>query len=223
MTTALAKKITISELVAFEEHKKDFGEQILAEVNEFLRKSQATVIKVDCRADTVIASDQIGLIKAVVSNIEKKRLEHSRVVMEFRDANNAWYNDFKSPLNEELLRITTMSGEYHRKCREEERKAEERRQAEIRRREAIQKDHEEKGHVIDETPRSELIPQVAPIKTVSALKTRTNWKYEIIDETKIPHEWLYVDNAKIYRAVTRRDNPVRNIPGVRIFSEENVI
>jgi len=221
--TAIAPKITISELVSFEEHKKEFGEQIFAQVNEVVRKSQATVIKIDCREDTVIANDQIGLLKAIVSNINKKRLEHSRVVIDFRDANNAWYNEFKSLLDEELLRITTMSGEYQRKCREEERKAEEARQAEIRRREAIQKAHAEKEHVIDETPRAELVPEVAPIKTVSALKTRTTWKYEILDESQIPREWLCVDTAKIQKAVTRRDNPIREIPGVRIYEHESVI
>lgn len=222
-TTALAPKITISELIAFEEHKEEFGKQILEQVEHFIEKSQAAVIKIDCRQDTVIANDQIGLLKALIKNIEKKRLEHSRVVIDFRDANNTWYKEFKTPLDEELLRITTMSGEFQRKCREEERKAEEARQAEIRRREAIQKDHEEKGHVIDETPRAELVPEVAPIETASALKTRTTWKYGIIDEQKIPREWLCVDTSKIQRAITRRDNPIRDIPGVKIYEDESVI
>lgn len=223
MTTELAHKITISELLSFEKHKEQFSEEILAQVNEIVRKSQAALIKIDCRQDTVIANDQIGILKALIKNIDKKRLEHSRVIIDFRDANNTWYKEFQSPLDEELLRITTMSGEFQRKCREEERKAEEERQAEIRRREAIQKDHEEKGHVIDETPRAELVPEVAPIETVSALKTRTIWKYEILDEFQIPREWLCLDTTKIYRAVTRRDNPVREIPGVRIYEDTSVI
>lgn len=223
MTTALAPKITISELVSFEEHKEEFGKQILEQVEHFIEKSQAAVIKIDCRTDTVIASDQIGLLKALIKNIEKKRLEHSRVVIDFRDTNNAWYKEFKTPLDEELLRITTMSGEYQRKCREEERKAEQARQAEIARREALQEAHRAKDHIIDETPRAELVPEVAPVETVSALKTRTTWKYEILDESKIPREWLCVDTTKIYKAVTRRDNPLREIPGVRIYDEESVI
>lgn len=223
MTTALAQKITISQLVAFEDKKEEFGEQILEQVQHFIEKSQAAVIKVDCRQDTVIANDQIGLLKVLSKNIDKKRLEHSRVVIDFRDSNNKWYTEFKNPINEELLRITTMSGAYLRKCREEERKAEETRQAEIRRREAIQKDHEEKGHVIDETPRAELVPEVAPVETVSALKTHWTWKYEILDESQIPCEWLCVDTTKIQRAVTRRDDPVRDIPGVRIYHDEKVV
>lgn len=224
MTTELAPKITISELISFEEHKEKFGLQILKQINEVVRKSQATVLKMDCRQDTVIASDQIGLLKAVTSNIEKKRLEHSRVVMDFRDSNNAWYKKFTSPINEELLRITTMSGEYHRKVSEERRKAEEERQAEIRKREKLQEAHAEKGHVIDETPRAELVPEVAPIKTVSALKTRKTWKYEILDEAQIPREWLCVDTSKIQKAITRRvPEPVRDIPGVRIYEHESVI
>ena len=88
MTTAITSKITISELIAFEEHKAEFGKQILEQVEHFIEKSQATVIKVDCRQDTVLANDQIGILKALIKNIEKKRLEHSNVVMNFRDANN---------------------------------------------------------------------------------------------------------------------------------------
>lgn len=223
MKTELAKKITISQLVAFEERKNEVGEQILEIVNEYIRKSQATVLKVDCRTDSVLANDQIGLGKAVSSNIEKKRLEHSRIVMDFRDTNNAWYTEFKNPIDEELLRITTMSGVYQRKCREEERKAEEERQAKIREREAKQEAHRVKGHIIDETPRAELVPEVAPIETVSALKTHWTWKYEILEESKIPREWLCVDTTKIQRAVTRRENPVRDIAGVRIYHDEKVV
>lgn len=221
--TAITPKITISELVAFEEHKEEFSKQILEQVEHFIEKSQAAVIKIDCRQDTVIANDQIGLLKAVSSNIEKKRLKHSRVVMDFRDSNNAWYKEFISPINEELLRITKMSGEYHRKVSEERRKDEEARQAEIRKREKLQEAHAEKGHVIDETPRAELVPEVAPIKTVSALKTRTTWKYEILDESIIPREWLCVDTTKIQKAVTQRENPVREIPGVKIYEHESVV
>lgn len=221
--TELAQRISIKEIVAFEEHKKEFGEQILEQVEHFIEKSQAAITKIDCRQDTVIANDQIGLLKALIKNIEKKRLEHSRVVIDFRDVNNTWYKEFKSPLDEELLRITTMSGDFQRKCREEEIKAEAKRQAEIRKRELLQKAHEEKGHTIDETPRTELVPEVAPIKTVSALKTRITWKYEIFDESQIPREWLCVDTTKIQRAITQRDNPVRDIPGVRVYGHESVI
>lgn len=222
-TTTLAPKITISELIAFEEHKDEFGKQILEQVEHFIEKSQAAVIKIDCRQDTVIANDQIGLLKTLIKNIEKKRLEHSRVVIDFRDTNNTWYKEFKTPLDEELLRVTIMSGDYQRKCREEEIKAEAARQAEIKKRELLQKAHEEKGHVIDETPRAELVPEVAPVETVSALKTHWTWKYEILNESQIPREWLCVDTTKIQRAVTRRENPVRDIPGVKIYHDEKVV
>ena len=107
---------------------------------------------------------------------------------------------------------------YQAECRKEQEELEAKRQAEIRAREKQQEAHAAKGHKIDPTPREALVPEVSPIKTKQAVKFRTTWKYEITDESKVPRGYLQVDTTKIYRDVTRRDNPVRDIPGVRIYS-----
>ena len=49
---------------------------------------------------------------------------------------------------------------------------------------------------------------------------RREWAYEEVDFEKIPREWLMVDSAKVIAAIRRKDNPVRSIPGLRIF--ENI-
>lgn len=53
-----------------------------------------------------------------------------------------------------------------------------------------------------------------------AASLRTLWKFEITDPALVPREWLTVDESKIGQAVRRSANPVREIPGVRIWDEQ---
>ncbi|PWU06776.1 MAG: hypothetical protein C5B43_01300 [Verrucomicrobia bacterium] len=46
---------------------------------------------------------------------------------------------------------------------------------------------------------------------------KNSWDFRIEDETKIPREYMLVDEAAIEKAV---NNGIRNIPGVKIFSYE---
>ena len=48
---------------------------------------------------------------------------------------------------------------------------------------------------------------------------RTSWKFEITDAALIPREYLTHDLVKIGEAVRRAKDPVRDIPGVRIFPD----
>lgn len=59
-------------------------------------------------------------------------------------------------------------------------------------------------------------------KSFKPLKTRENWKFEIIDATLIPREYLTVDTVKLGEAVRRKDAPLRELPGVNIYSEVGV-
>jgi hypothetical protein len=45
------------------------------------------------------------------------------------------------------------------------------------------------------------------------------WAFEIMDETKVPHEYLTVDEKKIRKAIAAG---TRNISGVRIFQQESL-
>jgi len=64
---------------------------------------------------------------------------------------------------------------------------------------------------------------VAPIAqrsapAVSGLSKRKGWGFEIQDESKIPREYLSVDETKIRRVVNAL-GPQANIPGVRVFPD----
>lgn len=56
-------------------------------------------------------------------------------------------------------------------------------------------------------------------KSLAPMKTRETWKFEIIDASAIPREYLMPDTVKIGQAVRRAENPIRELAGVNIFSE----
>jgi hypothetical protein len=50
-------------------------------------------------------------------------------------------------------------------------------------------------------------------------KTKQNWKFEILDKTKIPMDYMIADEKSIGVAVR---SGVRSIPGVKIYPEDNI-
>lgn len=56
-----------------------------------------------------------------------------------------------------------------------------------------------------------------------AMSLRARWTFAIDDEDKIPRKWMIPDEQAIGLAVRRKDNPVRDIPGVRIFEKKSAV
>lgn len=62
-------------------------------------------------------------------------------------------------------------------------------------------------------------PVVVPRKTPkTATVLRKVWAYEIVDEAKIPREFLAVDVVKIGKAIRALGNSL-NIPGIRVYQK----
>lgn len=53
---------------------------------------------------------------------------------------------------------------------------------------------------------------------VAGTSARTSWKYEIVDSSKIPHEYMIIDEKAI-GVVVRAQKEHTSIPGVRVYSE----
>jgi hypothetical protein len=53
------------------------------------------------------------------------------------------------------------------------------------------------------------------------ISKRVNWRYEVVDETKVPREFMVPSDLKI-GAVVRSQKGLTKIPGVRVWSEETV-
>ncbi|TET23384.1 MAG: hypothetical protein E3J78_02315 [Candidatus Cloacimonadota bacterium] len=58
------------------------------------------------------------------------------------------------------------------------------------------------------------------LKETDTTQTRKVWKFEITDPTRVPREYMTINEAKI-RNVVR--SGIREIPGVRIYQEEIMV
>jgi hypothetical protein len=61
------------------------------------------------------------------------------------------------------------------------------------------------------------VPPTVP--AVSGVSTRKVWQFEVVDQSKVPAEFWILDTPAIGRAVR---GGARDIPGVRIYSEDSV-
>jgi len=57
---------------------------------------------------------------------------------------------------------------------------------------------------------------------VEGVSTRKVWKFRVVEEEKVPRQYLVVDEAAIRRAVQARKGDTR-IPGVEVWEEESVV
>lgn len=210
----------ITDLVKLDAERIKMADTIKAEITETVKKSEAVVIKCEDYEDSALAGQNIDKLRAFVNAVEDKRLQFGRKISAFKKGWDSFFGDIMNPAQAEITRIKGMVSAYQTRLREEQAETERKRQAEIARRQKIQEAHKAQGHEIDETPREALVPELAPIKTQMAVKMRTIWRYEITDERIVPKHYLMVDTTKIQRSITRKDNPVRDIPGVRIYSED---
>lgn len=61
----------------------------------------------------------------------------------------------------------------------------------------------------------------SPVPRQEGIAKRKNWRYEVIDESKVPREYMIPSDVKI-GAVVRSQKGLTKIPGVRVWSEDTV-
>jgi hypothetical protein len=169
-------------------------------------------------AGTDMASDARKIERA----IEEVRAFYKRPALEYGRAVDNLAQQFKGRLQQVVNTIKQKDRQYqakldleHRKQQEAARKAQEDLQKKI--------DDEAKAAGV-EAPKVEA-PVVAP--PPSAVKTekgsisyREVWKFKVTDESKVPRDYLSVDERKIRDAVK---NGIRQIDGVEIYSEKEPV
>lgn len=62
------------------------------------------------------------------------------------------------------------------------------------------------------------VPPPAPAK-LEGIQTRLIWKYELVDISKVPREYLMLNQIKVQGAITSMKGAT-NIPGVRVYEEK---
>ena len=63
------------------------------------------------------------------------------------------------------------------------------------------------------------------VEQQKGISAKVNWKFEIVDEEKVPNEWKIVDEpaiGKIVRGIGNKDRVEKMIPGIRVWSESTV-
>lgn len=133
---------------------------------------------------------------------------------------------FVQPLNEQVKKINEMFKGYSQPLDEADRiirakmldfrrKQEEKIKKEAER---LAKENKMKGEA-----KKEFIEEVMASTEVAKQTENTTikkvWTFEILDEAKVPRQFLIVSETKIREAIR---NGVREIPGIRIFEEERI-
>ncbi len=216
-------EITVKKLVTMDTERISIGKKLNEEICKEVMKSQAVALKCETLEESECCNSRMVVLREFVKNIEEHRLSYGRVITGFKKVWDKFWNNIKEPAETEVTRLKGLLASYHTMLRKQQEEEEAKRQAEIAKREKMQAAHAAKGHNIDETPREALVPEVAPIKTKTAARMRDNWVWEIVDETQVPREYLCIDSAKITRAVKRKEDPIRQIPGIKIENRPSVI
>ena len=198
--------------------------KLAGDADYFRTEAAALVVTTDTLPQ---ASDLLGLIKAALGEIDEQRVWLTKPLNEHVKGINAKAKEIAEPIQAADLMVRGKVTAFHtaeRKRFEEERRRQE--QAELARLAA------EAARIDAETPDDEPVeapPPPAPIalnappKTVRSSMATTSmrdvWKWEIADESKIPREYLMIDEKKV-NAMVRAG--IRQIEGVRIFKTQEL-
>lgn len=180
--------------------------------------SQAAALQVAGEEDNNVAVMMAGTAKKLNRKLEEVRKEYVKAPNEYVKSVNALAKAYQDRLTVIESGLKKKISAYQVKVELERRKQEE---ADRKAREELQaKVNAEAAALNVEAP--VIAPAVAPelpkvTRTEAGTASqRKEWRFEVIDETQVPREYLMVDHAKIRQAVKAG---VREIPGVNIFEE----
>jgi hypothetical protein len=175
-------------------------------------------IEVKTKTDVEVLSDGAVMINLRLSEIEAERKKVTAPLNESLKAANNLFKRIAAPL-EEMKRIVQAKMQKWWNDENVKRQEEEDRiKAEEERRRKIQAAHKKQGHDVAEPIELE---KPAPVETkVGNTHVRKDWTFEVIDEIKVPREYLMVDDGKIS---VRISQGIRDIPGLRIYQKETLV
>jgi hypothetical protein len=207
-----------------------------AQIAEFVE--QATALEINNQDDNAKAVEMMGSITKLKKRIDTVRKEKTAPYFNFKKNVDGLAKGFTSRLDNVLKvlnpKVTAWQQEQERIRLEEERKARE----EAAR---LAKEAEEEARKLQAAADAEAAatgqesvkvdaPVVAPpvvpkadavTRTdAGAAHVRKTWAFEIEDPTKVPAEYLMVDERKVREAVKQG---IREIPGVRIYEDAKTV
>jgi len=189
-------------------------EVIKKDVSVFVQQGEAITVTSD--EDMATATDYLGLLKDRWKRIEEIRTGFTKPLNDHIGKLNTMFKSQQSPLKEVEIKVKALMGAFYTQKAKE---------VELARLEAekVQKkaelEAEKKGVVV--TPAPDMTePVKTSVKTTQATSSMKKvWKFEVVDENKVPKEYLMVDEKKIREAVGLG---MREIEGIKIFEKTEV-
>lgn len=213
------------------------AEQKLAEVGSAIKTiiTKANAVKITNDEELNFAAEFLGDLKGEIKSVEETR---KTFVKPFQNATKRLNDAFKirlEPLQKVEIqlkgKVKAYTDEQARKADEKARLAKEE-QAQREKdaaekikaaekagdEEALKEAQEEKASIENEVVAVEATK--TSVRTESGLVSqRKVWKFEVVDEEKIPREFLTIDEKKINQAI--RDG-AREIAGIKIFQDTQI-
>ena len=183
-------------------------QEIRLDVDEFLYNHQE--LKIENDEQYTQAGDVVKEVAMKVKKLDAKRMEYTKPLDETKKLIMADFKSVTDPLEEFCTLVKKKMLDYYKET--QQRKNEEQARIDA---EALEKARQ--GNVSEvQVPivNEEVKTQRGDVSTITIRKV---WTFKITDETKIPRDYLVVDERKIREAIR---NGERRIDGVDIFQEE---
>jgi cell fate (sporulation/competence/biofilm development) regulator YlbF (YheA/YmcA/DUF963 family) len=202
------------------------------EANEEVQQMFARALTVQDRAQAIVtvgdddtdlaAKTVMGEIKAELDAHERARKFLTQPLYDHMRAINDQFKAKTDPLTREQSRLKSLCGRFFMDKQEAARREQEalRRKQEAEAKRAAAR-AEKKGVAAPPPPPPAIVqtPEKTTRTDAGSASVRKVWRFEVIDESQVPREYLVVDEKKI-RAVVKAG--VRSIPGVRIYEDVDV-
>ena len=188
--------------------------------------TQATKVeKIDNQIDFEDAEIAMKRCSTTSNKLEKLRKDFVKPINKLTKDIKKMTDDARAELEEEKARIKGLLSGYMQELQRKEQEERERQAQIAMENERKLQEFEEK---VEDNPFAEFIapPKLEEVKEVevkqpvkTAIRTRTNWTYEIIDENLIPREFLMVDTVKLNKYVKEHKGNT-DIAGVKAVEQQ---
>lgn len=168
---------------------------------EWAHAAQLTTVKSD--EDFVFAGQCLQEVKGKTKELEEQRAAATRPLAEAQRTITSWFRPALESLAAAELAFKKALGKY-----EQDKK--------------IAAESAMKAAAAAQTP-AEMVREIhhahkAQVPKVAGLSSRETWRFDVVDESELPREYMTPDLKKI-GAVVRSEGRNANIPGVRVRAE----
>lgn len=161
------------------------------------------LISIKSDADIIKATEFLVMIKDKIDSLEFERQSYTKPLNESLRRLNARFKELINPLSEAERAVKDAINKYKE-------------QRETQRLEAQSKLQKKNGNV--NIALLDSVPDVIESKS-GEIRTTRRWVFEVVDEKKVPREYLKVDDSKVDAVISEG---VRQIPGLRIYQKEDI-